>query len=61
MRQYSLHFREGGTGSARTIAFESDTAHEAFSIAQREQLEGQIEIHEGERMLGTITRMPEGS
>lgn len=57
---FSLCFHEHQTNSTRTITFESEDAHEAFSIMEREDIRGPAEIWLGGTSLGTITHTPEG-
>lgn len=61
MREYSLRFQEGSTKNPRTITFQSEDAHEAFSIMEREKLDGPVEILEGDESLGTITLSSNGA
>lgn len=61
MREYSLRFQEGSTNNPRTITFQSEDAHEAFSIMEREKLDGPVEILDGEKLLGTITQSSNGA
>ena len=61
MREYSLRFQEGSTNNPRTITFQSEDAHEAFSIMEREKLDGPVEILDGEKSLGTITPSSNGA
>lgn len=60
MREYSLRFQDGSTSNWKNITFESEDAHEAFSIVERDKLSGPVEIQDGHRSLGTITRASEG-
>lgn len=61
MREYSLRFQEGSTNNPRTITFRSEDAHEAFSIMEREKLDGPVEILDGEKPLGMITPSSNGA
>lgn len=60
MREYSLRFREGSTENPKTITFQSEDAHEAFSILEQEKPSGPAELHDGDRSLGTITQSSSG-
>lgn len=60
MNKFSLRFHEHQTSSARTITFESEDAHEAFSIMEREDIRGPAEIWLGDTSLGTIMHTTEG-
>lgn len=60
MNTFSLRFQEPRINGARTITFESEDAHEAFSIMEREDIRGPAEIWLGDTSLGTITHTTEG-
>ncbi|WP_156500594.1 hypothetical protein [Croceicoccus bisphenolivorans] len=61
MREYSLRFQEGSAKNPRTITFQSEDAHEAFSIIERKKLDGPVEILEGDKTLGTIIQSSNGA
>ncbi|RKF15988.1 hypothetical protein D6851_17070 [Altericroceibacterium spongiae] len=61
MREYSLRFQEGSTSNLKTITFQSEDAHEAFSIMELERLDGPVEILDGDKSLGTITPSSNGA
>ena len=60
MREYLLRFQERSANNSRTITFESEGAHEASSIIEREDLRGPVEVYEGHRPLGTMTHGSDG-
>jgi hypothetical protein len=59
MRTFTLRFEDDGLGEPKTVQFDSDDAHEAFSILSRELSRRRVSLYDGENRLGTIRRTAE--
>ncbi|RIV92754.1 hypothetical protein D2V17_01200 [Aurantiacibacter xanthus] len=55
MRDYLLRFLKGSSTPDKTITFESEDAHEAFSIMEREKMRKPAQIYVENKLLGRIT------
>lgn len=56
MRNFILQFHDDGLGEPKRVEFESEDAHEAFSILGKEAERRRVTLFEGERLIATITR-----
>lgn len=57
MRTYSLLFTKDGSGEPQRIDFEARDPSAALGLAEREGNEREMQLFEGETLLGTIQQM----
>jgi hypothetical protein len=57
MRRYSLLFKKAGSGEPERIDFEARDPSAAFDLVEREGEEREMQLFEGETLLGTIQQM----
>lgn len=56
MPRFTLKFERDDHSAPRTIEFEGEDPHEAFTILQREQADRQAALWQDGKLLGKITR-----
>lgn len=57
MRNFSLLFKKDGSGEPQRIDFEARDPSAAFELAEREGHEHEMQLFEGDNLLGTIEEM----